>query len=134
MSSHSSTLLPIATAASRLLPSSHLSAVSYAFALWLPGTSYATIFLFSLLNGAVFGVVWVVSQLPDGGFARIFNLGLLAGLHSVEVADHVELPPLLYLSWVTITLPTPCKNSRVYQSHPFLPFSISTSLNLFSFP
>lgn len=40
------------------------------FVLWLPGTSYATIILFSLLNGAVFGLFWVVSQFSVDGLTR----------------------------------------------------------------
>lgn len=92
------------------------------FVLWLPGTSYVTIILFSLLNGAIFGIFWVVSKLSDGGLtqALIWASWQTIGPLCVEVAGLVELPSLLSLSWLTITLPTSCKNNRVHQSDSFL--------------
>ena len=105
------------------------------FVLWLPGTSYATIILFSLLNGAVFGVFWVVSKLSVGGLTRtlIRAYWQTIGPLCVEVAGLVELPSLLSLSWITITLPTSCKKNAVHQSDPLL-FSALIFLQLCLLP
>ncbi|MCJ1469948.1 hypothetical protein MMC07_008593 [Pseudocyphellaria aurata] len=59
------------------------------FCIWIPGTSYGATILFALINGAIFGVFWVV-------------IGPLC----VEVAGLAELPSLLSLSWLSIVLPT----------------------------
>lgn len=48
------------------------------FVLWLPGTSYATLILFSLVNGAIFGVFWVVSKPFGWWIYSDINLGILA--------------------------------------------------------
>ena len=63
------------------------------FAFWIPSKSYAVLSVFSVVAGSMLGIFWPA-------------LGPVA----TEVVGLKDLPSMLSLAWMTIVLPTTCKN------------------------
>ena len=97
------------------------------FVIWIPARSYAVTIVFAILNGAVLGVFWVVSS----AFVQLFMTGKQSierltsqqtvGPVAVEVAGLAELPSLLSLAWLSVVVPTACKNSPDEHTSRFKP-------------
>jgi MFS family permease len=79
------------------------------FAFWLPATGYGLTVFFALLIGAILGVFWMVCRcicVDIKAYREADCVLKTIGPLCVEVAGLQDLPSLLSISWLTITIPT----------------------------
>lgn len=62
------------------------------FCIWLPGTSYGIIIFFALINGAIFGIFWVVS-FNDRDTRQKFNLNISDNRPSLRRSSGLSRTP-----------------------------------------
>lgn len=82
--------------------------------IWLPATSYAVLIVFSVVIGGMFGVFWVVSDLPRSSSPLTRRITAKSADHrsSAEIVSLTELPSLLSLSWLSTVLPATCEFTK----------------------
>jgi len=96
------------------------------FVLWLPTKSFAALIVFSILGGGILGVFWSVcartALVMILEFLRVVQSetdsnSQLIGPISADIVDLNELPSMLSLVWLSIVLPSTCKNHVLVLLH-----------------
>jgi MFS family permease len=83
----------------------------FILAIWTPATSYGVLIFFALLAGATSGVYWGVSNQSYCCRTSLTAFQTIAPL-CAEVVDLQDLPSVLSLMWITVSMPSLCTLSK----------------------